>query len=147
MNNNGIILSDDRLRIDYEKVTRMLAATYWSPGVSLSEVRKSADYSALVVGAYDPHEGQVGFMRVVSDATRFAYVADVVVDERFRKRGIGRAMVSFALAHESLRYVYKWYLMTIDAHGVYEKVGFGPLSNPDRWMMLDKGLPKWPRDM
>lgn len=27
-------------------------------------------------------------------------------------------------------------LATEDAHGVYEKIGFGPLDDPERWMHL-----------
>ncbi|HEY1405431.1 MAG TPA: GNAT family N-acetyltransferase, partial [Spirochaetota bacterium] len=78
---------------------------------------------------------------------RFAYIMDVVIDERFRYQGIGKAMVSYALAHESLSHVYRWMLATSDAHGLYEKVGFRPLAKPEIWMMIDKGVPSFPREV
>ena len=28
----------------------------------------------------------------------------------------------------------RWLLATRDAHGLYEKTGFGPLRQPERWM-------------
>jgi len=32
-------------------------------------------------------------------------------------------------------------LATMDAHGVYAKVGFAPLVNPDRYMEIDRRPP------
>ena len=45
-------------------------------------------------------------------------------------------MVKFILNHPSLKDVYQWLLITRDAHGVYGKVGFKQLENPDKWMEI-----------
>ena len=38
-------------------------------------------------------------------------------------------------------------LGTKDAHTLYEKTGFGPVANPDRWMeKADPGIYRRPRD-
>jgi ribosomal protein S18 acetylase RimI-like enzyme len=71
---------------------------------------------------------------VVSDRTRFAYLADVWVDEAHRGRGIARSVVRFALQHPEFASVSCWMLATADAHGVYRELGFGPLAQPERWM-------------
>ncbi len=112
----------------------MLAETYWSPGITKNEIEKGIRNSALVVGAYDTSGRQVGFCRVISDRTRFAYLLDVVIAPDARHNGIGQAMVRFAVTHPDLQDVYQWLLKTSDAHGVYGKCGFEPISDPEKWM-------------
>jgi GNAT superfamily N-acetyltransferase len=119
----------------------MLSNVYWSPNITVNEIQKGIDNSALVVGAYTNSGQQVGFLRVVSDKVRFAYVLDVVVREDFRRQGIGQRMVNCALCHPDLKDVYQWILITKDAHGVYQKCGFEPLKNPEKWMTIIKPRP------
>lgn len=76
---------------------------------------------------------QAGFLRVISDKSRFAYLCDVWVDEPHRGRGVARRMVQCALDHPDFATV-NWLLATLDAHGVYAKLGFSPLTNPERYM-------------
>lgn len=147
MNITDVEIDDRRGRIDLAKVHSMLSGTYWSKGISAEEIGRGIDHSALVVGAYRKDAGQIGFLRVVSDTIRFAYLMDVIVDERFRGGGVGRGMVDYAISHPSLSLVYKWLLVTSDAHGLYAKSGFLPLVKPDIYMMLDKGMPIFPRDV
>ena len=85
--------------IDFSKVTAMLAATHWSPGITEEEVRKGAENSALVTGAFREDGTQIGYARVVSDKTRFAYLMDVIVEESCRASGIGEQMISYLLNH------------------------------------------------
>jgi GNAT superfamily N-acetyltransferase len=126
-------LDDSLLRIDFAAVHVWLAASYWSPGISRQRVEQGARNSAVVIGAY--LEGkQVGFARVVSDTTRFAYLSDVIVDAGHKGKGIGRAMVQFALSHPALAEVEKWFLRTEDAHGVYEPLGFKLITDERFWM-------------
>ncbi|HEX2394987.1 MAG TPA: GNAT family N-acetyltransferase [Bacteroidales bacterium] len=128
--------------MDFDKITSMLAKVWWSPGIAKNEVVRGANNSALVVGAFDENREQIGFARVISDKTRFAYIMDVVVDERLRKRGIGRAMINYILKHQDLTDVYQWCLLTKDAHGVYAKLGFKPLATPENWMEIRKERPR-----
>ncbi len=124
--------------MDFNKVTEMLATAFWSPGIQMDEVLQGAHNSALVVGAFDPQNRQVGYARVISDKTRFAYILDVIVDESCRKQGIGQAMVNYILANQDLEAVYQWLLVTKDAHGVYKKVGFKLTERADDWMEIRK---------
>src|SRR5437762_19427 len=79
---------DDRFeRVDFARVHAWLSGTYWAQGVSQHNVEKAARNSAIVVGAYLDSE-QVGYLRVVSDKTTFAWVGDVFVDERHRRKGV-----------------------------------------------------------
>jgi GNAT superfamily N-acetyltransferase len=114
----------------------MLQAAFWSEGIGINEVRQGAANSALLVGTFTNDGDQIGYARAISDKTRFAYILDVYVDEQYRKQGIGQGMVKFILNHPSLKDVYQWLLITRDAHGVYGKVGFKQLENPDKWMEI-----------
>jgi Acetyltransferase (GNAT) family. len=129
-------ISDDIKIFDFKKVTRMLQAAFWSEGIGINEVRQGAANSALLVGTFTNDGDQIGYARAISDKTRFAYILDVYVDEQYRKQGIGQGMVKFILNHPSLKDVYQWLLITRDAHGVYGKVGFKQLENPDKWMEI-----------
>ena len=105
------------------------------------KVERAARNSSLVVGAYRGGE-QVGYLRLVSDKTTFAWVCDVYVDEVHRGRGIARAMVRFALAHPEHQGLRRWLLATQDAHDIYAACGFKPLDNPERWMFLRPVAPE-----
>jgi len=127
-------ISADLARLRMDDIQGMLVKTYWSTGITKNEIAQGIRNSVLVVGAYDTSGRQVGFCRVISDKTRFAYLLGVIVAEDCRHRGIGHAMVRFAMAHPDLRDVYQWLLKTSDAHGVYGKCGFTPIEDPERWM-------------
>jgi len=136
-----IEISSDEKDLHIDDICNMLAKVYWSPGITENEILKGINNSALVVGAYAENGRQIGFLRVVSDKVRFAYLQDVVVHEGWRRKGIGQKMVNFALSHDELRDVYQWLLVTTDAHGVYEKCGFEPLQHPEKWMSIIKPRP------
>lgn len=121
--------------MDFNKVTLMLSHAFWSEGIGIDEVRQGAVNSALLVGVFYKNI-QVGYARVISDKTRFAYILDVYVDEQYRKMGIGQMMITSIIGHESLKDVYQWMLITRDAHGVYAKSGFKAMSNPESWMEI-----------
>ena len=128
-------------QMDFEKVTKMLKDVWWSPGIKIGEILQGAKNSALLVGVFTVDNEQIGYSRVISDKTRFAYIMDVIVDDRYRKQGIGQTMIKYILNHQELRDVYQWVLLTKDAHGVYQKVGFTPISDPDKWMENRKPRP------
>lgn len=128
-------ISDERERLDMVRVHQWLTNSYWSPGVTVDRVNKAMEHSALVLGAYCGDD-QVGYMRLVSDFTTFAWIADVYVDDAHRGKGIGRAMVTMAREHPLFTDVGRWCLATRDAHEVYRALGFGPLKHPDHFMWI-----------
>jgi len=132
----------ENLRID--DIHAMLSKVFWSPNITKAEILKGIKNSALVVGAYRDETRQIGFLLVVSDTVRFAYLMDVVVQEDYRRQGIGQRMVNCALSHPDLKDVYQWLLITKDAHGVYEKCGFTLLKNPEKWMSILSPRPDRP---
>jgi len=82
------------------------------------------------------YEGkQVGFSRVITDFTEFASLWDVFVDEPHRGNGLAKTMIKYIFEQPNLRGVFRWFLMTESAHGLYRKFGFKTEeSNP--WLMM-----------
>jgi GNAT superfamily N-acetyltransferase len=133
----GFVIADGLERFDFGRCHAWLSASYWSPGITRSEVERGFRRSSLVAGAY--RDGtQVGCLRLVTDFTRFAYLMDVFVDPAWRARRLGGALVRFALGHPELSLVYKWTLATADAHEVYRRAGFHELTAPERWMSFER---------
>jgi nitroimidazol reductase NimA-like FMN-containing flavoprotein (pyridoxamine 5'-phosphate oxidase superfamily)/GNAT superfamily N-acetyltransferase len=130
-------LSSDAARVQFDYVYGYLRDTaYWSRGIREHELR-TALQNSICCGAYRG-ASQVGFARVVSDRGRFAYLCDVFVDEAERGRGLGKALVQFALEHPAVRDVNRVLLGTQDAHGLYERFGF-ERTGPGRFMIRVAG--------
>lgn len=133
----GYELDDDRDRIDVDAVHAYITTSYWATGRPRETMATLIRDAARVVGVY--REGrQVGFCRVGSDGATFAFLFDVYVLPEHRGRGLGVELVREAVElgpHRDLR----WFLKTRDAHGLYERFGFGP---PD----LDRTMERPPPD-
>ncbi len=136
------IIKDGMGNMNFDRVTEMLSKSHWSPDISKAEIVKGATNSALVIGAFLSDGTQIAYARAISDKTRIAYICDVYVDENFRRQGIGQKMVKYLMAHEDMKDVYQWLLRTRDAHGVYGKVGFKPVSRPSDWMEIREDRPR-----
>ncbi len=126
------VIEEGTRRVNWSRVHGWLSSSYWSPGITREHVERAARHSALVLGAFREEE-QVGYLRVISDKTRFAYLCDVWVETDHRRRGLARAMVRCAMEHPDFSTV-GWVLATADAHAVYAPLGFAPLKEPQHWM-------------
>ena len=127
-----IELSDDPARLDVARVHGWLASSYWSPGIERALVERAVAGSHCL-GAYDGAE-QVGFARAITDHATFAWIADVWIDEPARGAGLGRRMVGWFLDHPGFAGIRRVALVTADAHGVYEGIGFHAPLRPERYM-------------
>lgn len=136
---DGFLVSDDPARLDIDTIHGFLASCYWSAGVPRQTVERSIAHS-FPFGVYetqpDGTEKQVGFARVITDRTTFAYVADVFILEAYRGRGLSKLLMESILAHPELQGLRRWMLVTRDAHGLYEKVGFSVTDKPEQVMIL-----------
>jgi GNAT superfamily N-acetyltransferase len=134
-------LRDGFDQMNFDVVSAMLSGSYWCKGIRKDEVITAAQNSALVAGAFVNNQ-QVGYARIISDKSRFAYFLDVIVDENYRRQGIGQALVKYIMDHPEVKDVYQWLLITRDAHGVYSKLGFAPVARPADWMEIRKPRPE-----
>ena len=127
-----IDLSDDPKLLRFDLIHRWLASSYWSPGVARDVVERAARGSHTL-GAYREGE-QVGYARAITDHATFAWIADVWVDEAVRGQGLGRRMVRWFLDHPDFAGIRRFALVTGDAHGVYQALGFHAPLRPERYM-------------
>jgi len=131
------VVSDETARLDRDRVHRFLSLeSYWAAGIPRAKVAKAIDHS-LCFGLYDGRE-QVGFARVVTDRSTFAYVCDVFVDAASRGAGLGQWLVSCVLEHPELQGLRRICLMTRDAQGLYERFGFRPMPDPSRYLEMNR---------
>jgi GNAT superfamily N-acetyltransferase len=128
---DGYELDHDPARVDRAAVHAFLTRAYWAEGRTRAVNDALVDGAARVAGLYRDGR-QVGYARVVSDGHTVAYLADVYVLEEHHGRGLGVELARFSACEGPTAGVRKWLLHTRDAHGVYEKLGFGP---PDERFM------------
>jgi GNAT superfamily N-acetyltransferase len=128
----GILVTTDPTRLDLDTVHGFLVGSYWAQGIPREVVERSIRHS-LCFGAFDGPR-QVGFARVISDRSTFAYVADVFVLPSHRGQGIGKRLMACVSSHPELQNLRLWVLFTRDAHGLYRQHGFREARHPDRLM-------------
>ena len=133
---DGLTISDDRDRLDVDRIRGWLAESYWASDRSAEAIERSLENSR-VYGVYAPTGEQVALTRATTDLASFAWLADVFVDDAWRGRGIGRWLVGTVVEHLRGLGVPRLVLTTRDAHGVYAALGFGPLRVPQTWMEID----------
>jgi GNAT superfamily N-acetyltransferase len=120
--------------MDVDAVHAYLTRSYWAEGIPREVVAKSLERS-LCFGLFDGSR-QIGFARVVTDRSTFAYLCDVYVLEDYRGRGLGKRLMKAVCAHPDLQGLRRFVLVTRDAHGLYDQFGFTPLKDPSRYMEI-----------
>ena len=127
------LISDDKGKLQIEKITQMLNNSYWAENRTKDVIEKSIENS-ICIGVYD-NDKQIGFARCVTDYATVYWLADVIIDPDYRKQGIGKALVEFVINHDELKGCFG-VLATRDAHGLYEQYGFKLVT--DKYMRKDQ---------
>lgn len=129
-------ISDDLADADMAAVQRLLSTTYWASARPPERTERSVRGSVCFSLKRDAE--QIGFARVLTDDGCYAVVVDVVIDARFRRRGLGHWLMSVITAHvrfEGMVLV----LWTADQVKFYEACG---LSCVTEFHVLRKA-PQW----
>lgn len=129
-------ISTDSARLDVDAIHAFLTQSYWSPGIPRATVAR-AIANSLCFGVFWQGQ-QVGFARVVTDRTTFAYLCDVYVLEAHRGHGLAKQLMDRVMKHPDLQGLRRMMLATRDAHGLYAQYGFTALGAPDRIMEVLK---------
>lgn len=115
------LLSDNKDLIQIDVVFKMLWKTYWASDRKKEIIIKSIENSKCY-GLYFNGK-QIGFTRVVTDEATFAWICDVIIQEEYRAKGLGKWMVECVIKEENIRNLLQ-VLATKDAHELYSKYGF-----------------------
>lgn len=138
-----VTISLDPARQDLDAIHRILAATYWSPGIRREVVAEALRNSITAVAIDDATGATVGLARVVTDRATFAWLCDVFVDERWRGQGISRRLIEALEGDPSLQTLRRWCLATRDAQELYEKFGYRRISPARIWMERQGPPERW----
>lgn len=115
-------------KMNLEDIVRLLRMTYWADKRTLEQIDKSTRNSSCYGIYIEAEEKLVGFARVISDYATSYYLCDVVIDNDYRHRGLGTALISYIVQlpqYEGLRGI----LITRDAHTLYQKFGYEVLND------------------
>ena len=127
-----IEISTDTDKLDIDVIHQFLSQSYWAKGRTKAQIQQSIEH-CLNFGVY--LEGQqIGFARILTDYTVFAYIMDVFILEEHRKKGYSKMLIKAVVEHPDLQGVGRWMLATKDAHGLYRQFGFETIEDPSFWM-------------
>ena len=116
-----LLISDDKNRLDKEKIYKMLNDSYWASKRSKKSINTTINCS-ICFGLYKKDQ-MIGFARALSDKTVSSWLYDVIIDKNYRGNGLGKWFFKNIIEHPDLVDT-KIYLTTRDAHGLYKKYGF-----------------------
>ena len=126
-------VSTDSRRLQIDVIHKYLSEeSYWARERTVEQT-ETAIKNSLPFGVYKG-ENQVGFARVVTDYTTFAYLGDVFILPEYQGGGLGKILMKAIVEHPDLQNLRRWILATKDAHTLYEKYEFSALRHPERWM-------------
>jgi len=114
-------ISNNKLLLSFDKICELLSNSYWANRRPKEIIVKSIDNS-ICYGVYCDDE-QIGFGRIVTDYATSYYICDVILDEKYRGKGLGKKLVECMVEFEDL-YKCTGILATKDAHGLYQQYGF-----------------------
>lgn len=127
-----IEISTKKERLQVTIIHEFLTNSYWGKGRTIEEVQKSID-NCLCFGVYI-QDKQIGFARVATDYTIFAYLMDVFILPEYRSKGYSKELMHVIHNYKALEGCSVWMLKTADAHGLYKQFGYTNLSNPEKVM-------------
>jgi GNAT superfamily N-acetyltransferase len=128
------VISTDKTKLDLEVIYHFLTISYWAKDISLERIKRGLEHS-LAFGIYRDNQ-QIGFARLITDYATFAYLDDVFILEAFRGQGLSIWLLDVIRTHPDVQGLRRWLLLTADAHGLYEKVGFTAPQRPERFMEI-----------
>ena len=125
-------ISTKKSDLDIQFIHAFISNSYWGKGRTLEETKKCIENS-LNFGMFSNGK-QIGYARVVTDFTIFAYILDVFIVENERGKGFSILIMNDIMNHPELTNVKTWKLATSDAHGLHKKYGFDSIINPENLM-------------
>ncbi len=92
-----------------EQVMLLYRSENWNIYAERDQVRSAFDHSLYILGAFEC-EKLLGFIRCLGDGEYDIYVSDLIVDQEYRRLGIGKALLSKSM--KKFNHVENFVLMT-----------------------------------
>jgi len=133
----GYLITSDIEKMNPEAVHQWLSEkSYWAKKISFDMVKQSMEHSFCLAILHETK--QVGFARLITDYTTFAYLVDVFIGEEHQGRGLGKKLMETLLEQGWVKGLRRIMLATLDAHGLYEQFGFVVPAFPERFMEISR---------
>jgi len=127
-----VTISTDKSKLQIDVIHQFLTQSYWANGRTVEDVQKTIDHN-LCFGVYLNSE-QIGFGRVCTDYTVFAYIMDVFILPKHQGKGYSKQLMMAINDEPNLQSCNVWMLKTADAHGLYKQFGYTELKHPEKVM-------------
>jgi tetratricopeptide (TPR) repeat protein len=128
-------------KIEAETVEALCQSVGWASR-PLSKVQKAIEGSFLVISAWEIQDARrklVGFVRISSDKTFHATLLDVAVHPDFQSRGIGKALIQYAVQQLRDRDIEDIILFASpQIVDFYQKLGFIAQPKDLQWLLLSQ---------
>lgn len=134
---DSYLISTDQSKFQIDAIHNYLCYhSYWSKNIP-KDVVKTFVLHSFGIGVYHIESGrQVGFARLVTDYSVFAYLADVYIIDAHQGKGLGKAMMSHLMEEPFVGKLRLLTLLTLDAHDLYRKYGYELQKNPQHAMEI-----------
>ncbi|TAG13762.1 MAG: N-acetyltransferase [Sphingobacteriia bacterium] len=132
INKESIVVSSNKNILDLTLIHNFLSHSYWAKERTIEQIEESIKNSTCF-GIY-VNEEQVGFARVLTDRVVFAYLMDVFILDKHRKKGYSKILLSEILNYPEFSGIGKWFLATRDAHDLYKQFKFVEIPEPEIYM-------------
>lgn len=127
----GYSVSSSPERISLKRVCELMKQTHWAKERTKEEIKKAMEHSKAY-GVFDAQDYMAGYARVVTDFTTTFYLCDVIIDEAYRGRGLGRLLLDKIM--EDMGHLHG-ILHTDTAAGLYETYGFEAKTSDEDILM------------
>jgi len=115
-------------KVDYDKLRTLFNEVVWTDKTDdINRLKAMVENSQIVVTAWD-EEAMVGFARCTTDYVFNGQINNVVVDSKYRRKGIGKVLINTIL--DSSKQVTYMLRGSIRNEKFYRSLGFedGPIS-------------------
>ena len=107
------------------ELQKLYQKEWWTEKRTVEETTKVVENSSIVIGLIDEENELKAFGRVLTDYTFKAIVFDVIVEEKFRNRGLGKELIQLIIGHDDLRDIKHFELYCLpEMVEFYEEYGF-----------------------
>lgn len=130
---NDYLITSNKAKADVIAIHKWLSEeSYWKKDIAFDVIKDAVENSFCINILFN--DEQIGFGRLITDYTTFAYLADVYIVEKHRKKGLSKVMIELMLGLDWVKALRKIMLATLDAQTLYTQYGFVPINNPERFM-------------
>jgi predicted GNAT family N-acyltransferase len=108
-----------------EQLYHLYKQTWWANDRTMDEILIMLETSLSFGFIENETNNLIAYARVLTDKFRYAFIFDVIVDEKFRNKGLGKKLIEVIFEHPELKNI-KRFELTCKSVMIpfYEKFGF-----------------------